>query len=101
MSVERINEFMARLCRDDYCNPTEIMRTYCDMAAYVMANPDHLATTPDWRRALHEKATQLLNIDGHMRRLIHDGYDAKAMEISRIFLFYLDHVLPLNEKYIA
>lgn len=98
--MERINEYMARLCRHDYCDPTEIMRTYCDLAAYVMANPDHLAGSPDWRRALHQNAMQLVNLDTHMRRLIHDGYDVKAMEISRIFLFYLEHVLPRNEKYI-
>lgn len=101
MSLDRIKEYMTKLCRDDFCDPTEIMKTYCEFAAYIMANPDHVAATPAWRTALRQKATELRHLDGHMRRLVRDGYDVKAMKISEIFLRYIDEFLPLNHNYVA
>ncbi len=91
---------MTTLCREDFCDPTEIMKTYCEFAAYVMANPDHVAATPAWRIALRQKAEQIRHLDERGRRLIHDGYAAKAMAISEIFLKYIDDILPLNHKYV-
>ena len=101
MSADRIKEYMTTLCRSDYCDPTEIMRTYCDFAKYVVANPDQIATMPAWRIAIRKKAQQILNLDAHGRRLIHDGYDLKAIQTSKFLLWYLDQALPLNEKYVA
>jgi hypothetical protein len=93
MSVEKIQEFIGRLCPSFLAVPEDMLVAFIELVHYCMRHPDLLVGTPQLKEQLGVKAAQFAGLRHDDMRFIPAAIIERTVIASQVFLYFLNNVV--------
>jgi hypothetical protein len=93
MSVEKIHEFIARLCPTDVSVPEDMLVAFVELVHYCMRHPDLLVAAGGLKDQLTLKARQFLTIRADQFRFIPVATIDRTVAASQAYLYFVHNVV--------
>ncbi len=93
MSVEKIQEFIGRLCPSFLAVPEDMLVAFIELVHYCMRHPDLLVASPPLKEQLGVKAVQFAGLRPSDMRFIPATVIERTVVASQVFIYFLNNVV--------